>query len=258
MMKKQELIKGLQDFVDRDKAEWKGQRVFSQFLIEYLRRLDIPHDKKYDIWQIDHHLPQLMVDAFVELRTGTDDYVGPFREMHEAETGRKVPNVTDLGENSILDQSSTVQTTIGFLLKEVTGLGWIEYKVDTYCNAQKHVLQQTFDKFLRQVYRQGMFEIIRKCKLKGMSGIFNETTLRSYVLAGRAMFTFARGNNGHEISVSFIAQDGDRLGLSAGIQSVRANFYSALSMIEDVVDCWPDDEKQQLDTFKPDERVSII
>jgi len=276
-MHKKDLIDGLKRFLEREGTgrgggvSWKGQRVFANFLIFYLGKLNIPSDEKYDFWRIEPYLPELMVDAFEQLRTGTDSEIVRFRQEYESEVGHEVPNITDLGESNILDQTSAVQTTLGFMLKEVTGLDWIEERIDTYCNAQKYVLQQTFDKFLRLVYRRGMGKIIDKCTKAGMSGKFGETELRTFIAAGRIMFTFARRIDKskdsyykkegelycNEWSVSFVGEDGDPLCLSAGIQSVCADFTTALGMIEDVIKRWSSDPKEQKKLYKANAKVSI-
>ncbi|MBI4992300.1 MAG: hypothetical protein HZB99_03710 [Candidatus Harrisonbacteria bacterium] len=266
-MHKKELVVGLKRFT----AQWKGQRAFANFLVHYLENLNIPNDEKYDFWSIESYLPELMVDAFEQLRTGTDDRAVYFRQAYELETGHEVPNITDLGASNLLDQGSAVQTTLGFMLKEITGQDWVEHQLNTYCNAQKYVLQQTFDKFLRLVYRRGLGEMADKCDKRGMSGKFGETQLRTFIMAGRIMFTFARcidkskdsyyKKDGevycNESTVSFVGEDGDPLCLNAGIQSIYGDFRTALDMIEDVIRCWPKDLKEQKKLYKADAKVAI-
>lgn len=274
-MHKKELISGLKRFVAThertDQVRWRGQRTFANFLVYYLENLNIPSDEKYDFWEIEPYLPKLMVDAFEQLRTRTDEKTIHFRQKYESEMGHEVPNILDLGASNILDQGSAVQTTLGFMLKEVTGQDWVGHQIDTYCNAQKYVLQQTFDKFLRLVYRLGLGEMVDKCDRSGMSGKFGETDLRTFTTAGRIMFTFARRIDKNkdsyfkkdgelycnEWSVSFVGEDGDPLCLSAGIQSVDADFRTALDMIEDVIKYWPSTQKEQSKIYKADTKVSI-
>lgn len=281
-MHKKDLIKGLKSKLlkiggsinrHNDHRWWKGQKAFANFLIHYLENLKIPSDEKYDFWQIEPYLPELMVDAFEQLRTGTDEETVRFRQAYESETEHEVPNITDLGASRLLDQGSAVQTTLSFMLKEVTGQDWIEHKIDTYCNAQKYVLQQTFDKFLRLVYRRGLSEMADKCDKRGMSGKFGETELRTYIMAGRIMFTFARRKEGEtgvyiggklvqtlpyqEDSVSFVGEDGDPLCLSAGLQSVDTDLHTCLDMIEDVIKRWPSDSKEQKKIYRANTKVSI-
>ena len=197
-------------------------------------------------------MPELIVDAFEQLRVKTDDNTTRFRELYENETGWSVPNITGLSTN----QNSAVQTT-GFLFKEITNSDWLEDKIDTYCNAQRYVLQQTFDKFLRRVYRNGLFEIINQCQKRGMSGEFGNTGLRTYVSAARILFTFIRGQEQAEVSVSFLASENDKLSLNAGIQSIYADFFTSINMIEDVIKYWPTTEKERNDIYQENEKLNI-
>lgn len=286
-MHKKELIQALNKFIETHEiaianygsreysVRWNGQKAFAQFFAWWLGKLDIPSDEKYDFYRIEPYLPQLAVDAFEHLRTGTDEETKRFRDDYETETGHEVPNVIDLGASRVLDQGFAVQTTLGFMLREVTGAEvWLEKDIDAYCNAQKYVLQQTFDKFLRLIWRRGMFEIVDKCDKRGMIGKFGETELRTYIMAGRVMFTFARRKKGEtgvylggklvktlpyqEDSVSFVGEDGDRLGLSAGLQSVDTDLRTCVDMIEDVIKRWPSAEKEQRKAHKASANVSIL
>jgi hypothetical protein len=270
-MHKKELITGLRRFISQCEKPWKGQLPFAKFLICYLENLKIPNDEKYDFWDITPHLAGLMVDAFEQLRTGDDEQTAHFRQAYEKDTGHKVPNIIDLGESNILDQGSAIQTTLGFMLREILENDWVEQQIDAYCNAQKYVLQQTFDKFLRQVYRQGLGEIINECTSSGMSGKFGNTELRTFITAGRIMFTFARiiekdkesyyKKDGelycNEWSVSFVGESDDPLCLSAGIQSVYCDFRTALDMIEYVIINWPPDAIEQQKHYVADGKVTL-
>ena len=212
-----------------------------------------------------------MVDAFEQLRTSTDKTIVEFRKMYEDETQHGVPNITDLGASNILHQGSAVQTTLGFMLREVTEQAWVEQQIDKYCNAQQMVLMQTFDKFLRLVYRRGMYNQLNATNAGGMSGKFGETDLRTFICAGRIMFTFARlidkekagryEKDGevfsNEDSVTFIAEDEDPLCLSAGIQSVYADFRTSLDMIEDVIKGWPAEPDAQKLVYKVSAGVGL-
>ncbi len=252
-MKKEELIAELSNFL-KGEIKSRGQKSFGEFFIEYLKRLDTAYyDDHYG--DIVPYLPELIVDAFEQLRVKTDDSTTRFREAYENETGWSVPNITDLGESDSMDQSSAVETASS-LFEKITNSDWLKDKIDAYCNAQKHVLQQTFDKFLRRVYRNGLFEIISQCQKRGMSGEFGYTVLRTHVSAARIMFTFARKQEKGEVSVSFLAAENDNLALGAGIQSICADFYTALDMINDVVNLWPDTEKKRNDIYQENEKVS--
>lgn len=250
-MHKKELIRKLTTWVNDPvhiREGWKGQRPFVLYLIDYLKELIIPCDEKYDFYTLEPYLPQLLVDAFEHLRTSSDPLVTKHRTEYEREVGHPVPNITELGESNILDQGSAVHTTLQFVFRDVIGESWIEHEIGAYCNAQKIVLQQTFDKFLRLVFRNGLALIIDSCKSAGMKGVFGATELRTFCTAGRIMFTFAKKNGNdeqEEYSVSFVAEDGDPLAYSAGIQSVHANLKIGMELIEDVITNWPTNADKQ-------------
>lgn len=280
-MHKKELIGALRKHVNGaevgPRGLWKGQKSFALFLAEYLERLHISHDEKYEHWEIDHYLPELLVAAFETLRTSNEEWIVHYRQMFEQDAEHEVPNITDISEGGMrvmLNRYLTVQTTLGFLIKKVTGESWIENNIDKYCNAQIYVLKQTMDKFLRRVWWQGMYEMTDKCRVRGMSGKFGETQLRIFVTAGRVMFTFARRKEGktgvylggelidtlpyQEDSVSFVADDSDPLALGTGLQSIDADFRTALDMIEDVIKSWPSTEKERKKVYRADRKISIM
>jgi hypothetical protein len=144
------------------------------------------------------------------------------------------------------------------MMKDVTKAEWIDDAIDRYVNAEFHLLQQRFDKFLRVVYKEGLFKIIKECQDRGMSGSFGNTELRTYVIAGRTMFTFARKNKEGEESLSFVSDDTDPNGLSAGVQSVYTDLGGALGMIDDVINGWPSSPDKQKRMFTVDKEVSLM
>lgn len=262
-MHKKELIQALRAFINtwgngHGNRGWKGQRPFARYLIHYLEDLTIPSDEEYDFWRIEDYLPQILVDAWDSFRTSSDHTAVVQRENYKEELEHEVPNITDLGASPLSDQTHAVQTILGFMIRDITDNQWIEGAIDEYVNAELHLLQQRFDKFLRKVYKNGMFKIIKECSMRGMSGTFGDTELRTYVIAGRTMLTFARKQEDEEISFSFVSDDVDPNGLSAGIQSVYADLLNCLGMIDDVINNWPSDPVEQERVFKTNEEVSLI
>lgn len=256
-MKKAKVLSMLKDHFRGERTRLKGEAVFAQFFHSWLGAMSIPSDEKYDLYDLRPYLPQLSVDAWEAMRTDTDKMAILCRGRYEQEVGRPMVNLTDLGEN-ILEQGLGTNI-LRYVLFAVVREGWIESKVETYCCAQSTALQGMFDKFLRLVYRQGLFEIIRDDRKRGMKGKFGSTELRTFVCAGRTMFTFARPKkNGTEVSVSFVAGDEDSLGLEAGIQSVEANLPTAFNMIEDVIARWPKTRKERVVIFKADRKVAPL
>ncbi|MDQ5948941.1 MAG: hypothetical protein QG589_66 [Patescibacteria group bacterium] len=256
-MKKIQVLSRLDTHIKHGKIRVKGEVAFAQFFHGWLENLTIPSDEKYDFYDIAHYLPQLAVDAWEAMRTGTDDLAVLYRQRYEQSTGRSPVNLMELGEN-ILEQGAGINV-LRYVLSAVVGERWIEDKVDAYCHAQSTALQGMFDKFLRLVYGQGLFEIIRDESERGMKGKFGSTELRTFVMAGRTMFTFARPKKkGMEVSITFVAGDDDNLALEAGIQSVEANLPTAFNMIEDVITRWPKTQEERIAIFKSNNKVAPL
>jgi hypothetical protein len=258
-MQKREFIGRLRFFLRNPSRanRSRGQEIFVRFLINYLEELDLSVHEQYDFWHIELYLPELLVAAVETFRTGMEPNVIALREMYEVEAEHKVPNVTDFGASNIIEQSLFVQSLLCFTMKEVTEQEWVEGAIDKYVKAQQYVVQQTFDRFVRHCYSRGMFQIIAKTSTRGVGGKFGNVHLRTYVMAGRTMITFARKKGDEEEGLSFVSDDSDPMALSAGLQSVQTDFRTALDMIDMVIANWPSDPKAQAKVFAPDKKIQI-
>jgi hypothetical protein len=254
-LKKSELIERLQDFVDNpsnnNSPAARMNLAFTGYFIHFLKKLDTRAHDKWDFSNILPYLPNILVGAFQHLRTGTDKTTQRFRQIYESAGEEKVPDIVNLGVSGLVRQGLTVQS-LCHLMEDITGNEWINPQIERYCNAQLHVLQQTFDKFLWSVYQNGLHKVIKKCKQRGMSGRFGKTELRTFITAGRIMFTFTRKiddtketSDSNEWSVSFVGAEDDPLCLSAGVQSIHTDFTTALDLIEEVIRNWPAQASEQ-------------
>ncbi len=257
-MKKAQLISKLCVFAENDEKKWRGQKPFAQFFAAWLEKLDIPFDAQYDFWDIDSYIPQLVVDAYEDLRTSDTLYIAQYRKEYVDDVERAVPNLTELGKSPVMEQIMTIQIT-AFLLDKVTGNEYIRQAFSEYANAQNNTLAVCFDKFLRNVYRRGMYDLIQKTKERGMGAQFAHTSIRTFVCAGRVMITFACPQNPteQELSVSFVLEEGDPVALSGGLQSVYANLHQSMNMIEDVISGWPSSIVEQKKLFKVDKKINF-
>jgi hypothetical protein len=256
-MKKDEFIKKLRRYLMTSGFSWKGQQAFVEFLVDYLTRLDLTHFERYDFSHLNNHIPQIVVDAFYELRTGNADWILVHRQNYEQDVEHPVPNIMDVGASNPLHQCSAVQTTLGYVLRDALSDDHISHQIDAYCNAQIHVIQQYFDRFLREVYRKGLFQIIENSKVKGMCGKFGNTELWSFSMAGRLTFTFARKEADEEIWASFIVEDGDPTGYTGGQGSCNTNFVQTLELLSDVISNWPTLSDEQLKSYKDNNKVTL-
>lgn len=254
-MKKADLVGALSRYADRGMGRMKGQDTIARFLAMYFNELEIPADQKWDFWDIDRYIPQLLLGAFDVFRTSEDEVFRQLRTRYEEELGHPFPDLIDIWGDGV-EQVITIQG-LGCMFEDAIGAKWMASAIDALFNAQRHLLEQTFYTFLDRVFRRGLFEVIDTSPRRGMSGTFGETTLRSYVVAGRLMLTFARPGEQMEHSVSFVCGDDDPLGLGGGTQSVYTDLQTALAMINDVTANWPQERSAQQEVFKADENVNI-
>ena len=255
-MKKAELVSALNDYAERGVEATNGRDDLARFLADYLSELDIPADQKWDFWQIDHHIPQLVLGAFETLRMSEGESSREFSVHYGGVMGRATVDPTDIWGGGV-EQSLFVQN-LGYMLKDALGFDWLAKEIDMIFNAERHLLEQLFYKFLSRVFQRGLFRAIDESPKRSMSGTFGETTLRTYILAGRLMFTFARPGERAEQNVSFVCGDDDALGLGSGVQTVYTDMQTAIAMINDVITAWPEERSAQAEMFTADGSISII
>lgn len=136
-MNKQELIDRLIEYVSGINKLPRIQIIAENF-VYFLQHLNTPQGDKYEYESIAPYLPQLLIEAFDELRTGQDPRVIEFRHRYKIETGyEKILNITDLnkGDNAIRELV-VVRTTIKMLLRDiVVSSRDVEKAFDDYCDA---------------------------------------------------------------------------------------------------------------------------
>lgn len=128
-------------------------------------------------------------------------------------------------------------------------------------------LQEAIQRFTQDVYQKGLYRVIKACPVRGMSGEFDysnryKTVLRSYILAGRIMFTFESIADAN-INVSLVgAFDEQQPGF--GLSSCYADIFAAKRMLGEVCKAWPSDdvyrEEVQEAAFKadPDSKLDVV
>lgn len=271
VVKKSELIRELRHHLLHGELRWKGERYLLDYIAEYLSA-DTVREEEYGNFL--HSLPFYLQRACEDLREQSTELAKRYHPHYCGEVGRdNFPNLTDPSYAGH-DRGITIGV-IAHALAMVAREPWLKQKIEDYFFAKDHVLIQSFRSFQRDVWHQGMRQMIDDCKFKGMSGEFGKTALRSYVMAGRIMFTFARRRKGKttyrgpagskdlvfdyiEESITFIGDDSDKEGRRSGIQSVQADFRQALEMIEEVTETWKKfDKKGREQAFKVDKGVGV-
>lgn len=258
-MKQAELVTALVNF-NRDhgvqrRGDIRGQADFAKFLARYIKGLSIPADQQYSFWDIDDYIPEIVIAAIRAFESSDQPWIVEFRRVYKEETDIHFTDPTGVSAGNNIQEVLEVEM-IKSLFREIMGQrgDYLSHQIDILLNAERHVVMLRFRQFQDRVYNTGgLGAIISGSRSRGMSGSFGETTLRSYILAGRLMITFARKNNAYEQSVSFVCEEDDLIGITGGLQSCFAVLPDALAMIEDVIIHWDGNRT----SFKSDKAVAI-
>jgi hypothetical protein len=252
---KQELITRLTAFAVSKDCNWKGQKAFVRFLIEYLKRNTMPgDDPRYkEFVFIDQYLDSVILDAVTAFRTSNETYVVKIRQEYERDTEREVPDINTFS----LDVSFFVQTYILSTLKTVLGEGssYTVNKIETLLKSHFNYLNKVFRNFIYMVWRTGVCELIEKASKRGLKGVFGDVTLLTWTMCARTAIQFDKEDGS---SVSFTAGEDDYEAYSAGLNFCNVDLVTAVQMIETVINNWPRDKQEQAKRFCPDKNVKHI
>lgn len=231
-----------QDLIDRFRTASRSSSL-ATYLADYFEKLDIPADEKYDFWNIDPYLAKLLLE--------------PIEAYYAIHGGESMPSITMLGPVNAIRQTQA-QLEVRYLLEEVTGSAEFAASCMTLFTAEQSLMKQEFQRFVNQVHRKGLFDVISACKNPGMSGEFGKTTLRSYVLAGRLMYTFVRSSgDDYEESITFVCSDDDPNAMDAGLQTCYASLDGALAMFRNVITHWPATVEEQTKVYLSDPSIRL-
>lgn len=197
-----------------------------------------------------HDLGDHLVDAFEEFRN--DPKYEALRANYLAVTeGRcRIPSLVDVrGGFDHGHVTFHLAKVMGEVTKEIHGGDWLAADLEARFDAQKTVLAEVWQTFIRRCYRRGLYDRIKDEEHRGNSGEFGKTTLLTYAMAGRIMFTIQREGCG----ITFVADDSDASGCRSGMNFPTDGlpFTTLVEMIEDVVTNW------DIDKLVPDEKVGI-
>lgn len=238
--------------------------IYDEVVAKYLYRyLDYGrHDGRipeYEYTGIYHYLPLYIQDAFDALRTSNEPWIFGYREEYlKASKRDHVPDLVNISFGGV-DRALMIQS-LGQMLWDITGHDFLRQNTEKYFGAQDQVLEQVIHEFITKVYRTGMRDILAESRSAGFSGTFGSVTLRSLYTAGRIMFTFSRENSNNpfgEDSVSIVGEQGEKEGVRFGTQSVHAEFFTAVTLLREVISRWPGDHAEQEEIYRPDPKISI-
>src|ERR1700751_95988 len=139
-----------------------------------------------------------------------------------------------------------VVNQLAYLATVLSGEEWLQSKLEAYFNAQQACIDQAWEGFVRVGYRQ-LMPRIKKEGHRGNKGTFGATTLMTYAIAGRVMFTFQRDKS----SVTYVADDSDMHGERSGPNGTATPYVECVSMINEVSDNW------DMTKMTPDDKIGI-
>lgn len=265
-MKRNELIEAMTLYRDacqrNDGFRTRGERAMLQLMIWYLT--ERVSDDAFKYTGITHYLPRILADAWECFRCDDHPMVMECRQEYlkdlERDPNNPIVDVLDIQFN-IVEKALTISDLARIPSEAIKSFGgryknWalgIRHDIDAYFNAETTVLSKIWDRFLRQVYEQGLLRVIDESEVSaGMSGRFGNVELRSLITAGRIMFTLAKIEGGREEleeSITFIGEEGDKKGYRFGIQSIHCDFITAMDMINQVIANWPSEPAEQAKIF---------
>lgn len=111
---------------------------------------------------------------------------------------------------------------------------------------REDAMRSSISKFVDNVYFKGLMSKINTSRSRGMEGVFGNTTLMSYVLAGRIMFTFTQGDKSFSI-VGIEDEMRNTFGLTSAF---KCELEEAIDMVKDVISNWDLDGFNDTDGVK--------
>jgi len=209
----------------------RGEQTLAHGIAKYLDDLSIPGDTLGINWY--HDLHSHLVDAFVEFRT--HEKWEALRKAYKIKTeGSEIPDLVEVHIGGL--HRLHVIHQIAYLVTVLSGEVWLRPKLEGYFNAQQHCIDQAWERFVRVGYRQ-LMPRIKKESHRGNRGQFGETTLLTYAMAGRVMFTFLRGKDGGPM-MTYVADDSDMHGERSGSNATTTPYAECVAMIDEVSDNW--------------------
>lgn len=222
-----------------DYAPSRGETILSGMFARWLEDSDATDNRRECSWTRD--LDRYLIDAFADFVV--DPKWAESRRAYERETMHPVPDLLDVYAGGL--HRMLVVHSLSRLMPLLAGDGgWLRERLAVTFGAQMAVIDQAWRRFVRIAYRKLMPRINAE-RHPGNSGVFGSTTLLTFASAGRVMFTFQRGDR----TMTYIADDGDPIGLRSGPNSPGAPYAECVAMIEDVIAHWDADKLQRSDTI---------
>lgn len=213
--------------------EHRGDRMLMLALAKHLDDPKIPGDQLGVSWF--YYLPKMLVEAFEEFRLASK--WSALREAYSLKMeGRgEVPDLVNVHVDG--HHRHLAVTQVARVIAAVSGEAWLYEKLHAIFHAQQNCIDQAWERFVRVAYRELMPRIKVEAH-RSNRGDFGKTTLLTYAMAGRVMFTFRRGNDEDDVQVTYVGDDSDMYGIRSGANIPSTPFMACIEMIHEVSDNW--------------------
>lgn len=220
-------------------SENRGERILAGAIAVYLEE-STPGESEGINWYA--HLHKYMTEAFVEFRAR--DRWRVTRDEYREATGEEIPDLINVHVGGL--HRMLTADKLAHLATVLSGELWLQDSLKRYFSAQQTCIDQAWGRFVRVGYRELMARG-KKETHRGNSGTFGSTTLMTYELAGRVMFTFQRSG----ATVTFVADAEDMHGHRSGANVSSTPYAECVAMINEVSDSW------RLDVMKKDDKIGM-
>jgi len=228
----------------------RGEQMLALGIAKYLDDLSVSGDTLGIGWYRDLH--SHLVEAFVDFRTS--EKWAALRKAYKIKTeGDEIPDLVEVHVGGL--HRLLLVDQLARLCAVLSGELWIQPKLEAYFHAQQLCIDQAWKRFVRVGYRQ-LMPRIKKESHRGNKGKFGSTTLMTYCMAGRCMFTFLRGGSYqvHEAegsTMTYVADDSDMWGVRSGPNTTATPYTECVAMINEVSDNW------DLEKMRPDDKIGM-
>ena len=231
-----EIVEALFEFVYWHKEAPNRTRdtCLACYLAEYFKRLDNHHEKEFEeFYDVGPYRPALLLRAVMDFEKSKEKWIEDYRlEYFQACNGVvSAPSVFITPWNLM---SGIVRHDFVRIMKEAMPEREVDYSL---LNGPWLAVQVYVERFINEIYiGAGMYDRIASATKKGIGGLFGETKLLTYDIAGRVMLTFRReSEQAGDKSITFIMESNtNNLALGMGIQHCDCDPITAMTMIEDV------------------------
>lgn len=284
-MTKQDLINDLRDAAEDD-TFFVLQRLFAEYFAWWLQQPQVPEYDQFlqkshgtESPNVKHHIYKLVFHALERLRNGSDDKTTELRQQWNKAMGEST------ADHSIFVPQPLITKSVGDglkfewiskLLAEVMDDEQMKDSLMSYYNAEWVVVTKAADKFIRDVYVNGLRDIVLKHgRLHNpLGGQFRDTSLGvTYqedspmsILSGpvidislktdRAISLIHRKSREcNSASLNIRIKQKDELGLEKKCISGWPTPAAAIRMVDSVIRGWPDGLKDQKEKLTPVEKT---